>query len=128
MTKHITYTHALNQMDFPGKPSRRSRRRGWRSSTLCLPLRLPGDLGDDAEDHLSLYDFKVMMAMITILMVLIAATLKKMTQVSLSGWWGEPAEPEKGGTGRTLMIRQTKTCIITTLMTIMAMTLLIIRD
>ena len=103
MTKHIsTYTNALNQMDFPGKPSRRSRRRGWRSSTLRLPLRLPGDLDDDAQDHVSLYDFEVVMAKITILMVLIAETLKKnwsLTQVSLSGWWGEPAEPEKRGAG-----------------------------
>ena len=102
MTKHITNTITLNQMDFPGKPSRRSRRRGWRSSTLCLPLRLPGDVDDDAEDHVSLYDFEVVMAKITILMVLIAETLKKnlsLTQVSFSGWWGEPAEPEKRGAG-----------------------------
>ena len=42
------------------------------------------------------------MAKITILMILIAETLKKnwsLTQVSLSGWWGEPAEPEKRGAG-----------------------------
>ena len=102
MTNHSTYMNVLNQMDFPRKPSRRSRRRGWRSSTLCLPLRLPGDLDDDAQDHVSLYDFEVVMAKITILMILIAETLKKnwsLTQVSLSGWWGEPAEPEKRGAG-----------------------------
>ena len=77
------------------------------------------------------------MAKITILMVLIAENLKKswsLTQFSISGWWGEPAEPEKRGAGKALMMgifikmREAKTCIITTLMTFMAMTLLIIRD